>query len=112
MLEERWERKRNLKVYNSLYPNLIMVKKKLTKREKVKTSAKKLHNEFNKSLNTAVVAAFGFLIALAWRDAISEYVNSLTAMSPVQGNLISAVIITIIGVIGILIATKLFSKNE
>ena len=77
----------------------------------IKERAKKFNNELKKSLNTAIVAAFGFLIALAWRDAITGYVNSLTSMSPLQGNLISAIIITIIGVVGILIVTSLLSKK-
>ena len=78
----------------------------------IRDSAKKFKNEFNKSLNTAIVAAFGFLIALAWRDVITEYVNSLTSVSPIHGNIISALIITVIGVVGIMIVTKTFTQNE
>ena len=58
------------------------------------------------------MAAFGFLMALSWRDVISEWVKGLTQMSPVQGNLVSAIIITIISVAGILIVTKLLSEKE
>ncbi|MCK5149529.1 hypothetical protein KAJ87_01235 [Candidatus Pacearchaeota archaeon] len=87
--------------------------KPLTKRQKIivktKASAKKLKREIKKSISTAIVAAFGFLIALSWRDVIKEYVNKISSLSPIQGNLISAVIITIISVIGILIITKFLS---
>ena len=76
-----------------------------------KASAKKFNNETKKALNTALIAAFGFLIALTWRDVITEYVNKLTAISPVQGKLISATIITLVGVLGILIVTY-FIRQE
>ena len=85
---------------------------KLTRKEKIKASTTRFNNEVKKSLNTAIVAAFGFLIALAWRDLITEYVNSLTSISPVQGNLVSAIVITVVGVIGILITTTLIRKEE
>jgi len=84
-----------------------MVENKKTRREKIREKilytrekTKKFNLEIKKSMNTAIVAAFGFLMALAWRDVITEYINELTSISPVQGKLISAIIITLIGVIG------------
>ena len=85
--------------------------KKEVKEHKLKASAKKFNNELKKAIGTALMAAFGFLIALAWRDAITEYVSKITAASPIQGTLVSAIIITIISVIGILIITS-FLKQE
>lgn len=79
---------------------------------KAKTSAKKFNLELKKAVNTAIVAAFGFLIALAWRDVITEYFDKLTALSPVQGKLVSAIIVTILSVLGILIVTKFVSVSE
>lgn len=76
-------------------------------REKAKASTTKFQREFRKSLVTAITAAFGFLIALVWKDVITEYVNVVTKISPFQGQLISAMIVTLIGVIGILIISKL-----
>lgn len=76
-------------------------------REKAKASSAKFQKEFRTSLVTAITAAFGFLIALVWRDVITEYVNLATKISPIQGQLISALIVTLIGVIGILIISKL-----
>ena len=84
-----------------------MVEIKKSHREKIREKilytrekTKKFNLEIKKSMNTAIVAAFGFLMALAWRDVITGYINEITSISPVQGKLISAIIITLIGVIG------------
>jgi hypothetical protein len=58
------------------------------------------------------MAAFGFLIALEWRDVITEFVNNISSQSPLQGKLFSAILITLICVIGILILTKILSEEE
>ncbi len=78
----------------------------------VKKSIDKFKTDFKKSIMTALVAAFGFLISLAWRDVIVEAVDKITALTPLHGKIISATIITIISVIGILIITKIFSTKE
>ena len=88
------------------------MKTKIHRRQKLKETAKEFNRELRKAVNTAIVAAFGFLIALAWRDVISEYITELTTLSPVQGKLFSAIIITLVGVLGILIVTKIFSVSE
>ncbi|MCK4647823.1 hypothetical protein KAT24_02750 [Candidatus Pacearchaeota archaeon] len=92
------------------------MEKTLTKKErlklKAKATAKKLKLELKKSINTAIAAAFGFLIALSWRDVITGYVSKIENLSPLKGGLISAIIITVISVIGILIVTKIFAVNE
>lgn len=90
--------------------------KPLTRRQKIKlrakASARKLKTETKKAISTAMVAAFGFVIALAWKDVIIEYIDTLTASSPLQGKLIGALIVTIIAVIGILIVTKILSGGK
>jgi len=58
------------------------------------------------------VAAFSFLIALVWKDLITLYVNKVSESSPVQGQLFSTILITIICVIGIFITTKILSIKE
>src|SRR3989344_6099696 len=68
---------------------------KITK-DKAKESWRKFDSEFKKSLNTAIVAAFSFLIALAWKDLITVYVNSLSQISPLKGQIVSALIVTLI----------------
>ena len=89
--------------------NVVKTKRQIAK-EKAKASASKLKKETQKAIVTAITAAFGFVIALVWKDVIVEYVDSLTKASPIQGPLISALIVTIIGVIGIIIVSKLSVK--
>ena len=72
----------------------------------------KFAKEFRKSLTTSVIAAFGFLTALVWRDFITEYVEKITTSSPVQGKLASALIITILGVIAIVLITPGDEEKE
>ena len=74
--------------------------------ERARAASRRFNSELRKALFTAFIAAFGFLIALVWRDVIQEYVNAVVALSPVQGQLISAITITLIAVLGILIATR------
>ena len=64
--------------------------------QRAKEKAKKFNMELKKALYTAFLAAFGFLIALVWRDVIQEWVIKISEKSPLQGQLISAVIVTII----------------
>jgi len=82
----------------------------LSKTEKLKLKAKetskKFRRELRKSLVTALVAAFGFLIALSWRDVITSWVEKISEASPIKSNLLSAIIVTIVSVIGILIVSK------
>ena len=80
-------------------------------KEQIKSSARKFKFELKKSINTALVAAFGFLIALVWKDVVTEYVGEIQKLSPLKGQFISAIIITIISVLGILIITKIFSES-
>lgn len=81
-------------------------------KEKAKIKAKRLHREVKKALYTALLAAFGFLIALVWRDVIQSWVEKISATSPVQGQLVSALGVTIVCVIGILIVTKFLKVEE
>ena len=91
-------------------------KEQLTRTQKARQKAKAYKEEFNrevkKAINTAIVAAFGFLIALVWKEVITEYVETITVISPVQGKLIEAMIVTMIAVIGIIIITKIFAEKE
>ena len=88
------------------------LKEKKRLRDRAREKAAMLKSETFKAMSTAIVAAFGFLMALAWRDVITEYVNSISYASPVQGHLVSALIITFISVIGIMIVTSLLMKRE
>ncbi len=77
-----------------------------------KDSAKRFKDELTKSMNTAIVAAFGFLIALSWRELITAGVQKIESVSPLNGKIFEALIITIVGAIGITITTTILSKKE
>ncbi len=81
-------------------------------KERAKERAKKFNRELKKTMNTAIVAAFGFLIALAWRDLIQKGVEEISSKSPLNNQLISTLIITVVCVFGILLVTKIFSEKE
>lgn len=75
----------------------------------------KIQKEVKKNTIMAVTAAFAFLIALVWRDAISEAINKfLEILNLTQTGylykIISALIITLICVIGITIANRQIKK--
>ena len=68
--------------------------------------------EAKKIITTGLITALSLLIALTWQDVIEEYVKEfLSAFSPVQSALISAIVITIVGVVGILIITSIFKQE-
>jgi hypothetical protein len=91
---------------------MTKTKKKKTRAQRAREQARKFNREVKKALYTALLAAFGFLIALVWRDVIQSWVEKISATSPVQGMLVSALIVTIICVIGIIIVTKFLKVNE
>lgn len=73
--------------------------------------------EFRKQSSIAIVAAFGFLIALSWRDFISEVVTHLIGYFSVEGyaylyKLIAAVLVTLVSIVGIMIASKMNVPDE
>ncbi|MBS3086655.1 hypothetical protein J4422_03040 [Candidatus Pacearchaeota archaeon] len=74
--------------------------------KRVVESAKKFNLEFKKSISSAIVAAFGLIVALAWKDVIQEYLSKITGLSPVEGKVISALIITILSVLAIMVITR------
>jgi len=88
----------------------------LTKKQKLKLKAKnsaiKFKRELKKSVLIAITAAFGFLIALSWKELITEFVQNISRTNPLQGKLIETITITLISVLGILIITKLFSEAD
>lgn len=72
---------------------------------------KRFREEFRKTTGTAIIAALGFIIALAWNGVVTEYFSTLTNISPVGGKLISALIITFFAVIAIMIITRFMEKK-
>jgi len=85
-------------------------------RDIAKKAALSLKNETRKQTTTAIIAAFGFLIALVWRDAIKGYVDYIIEEISFQGPSLvvpvyTAVITTIIAVIGIIFVNKWNAKH-
>ncbi len=86
-------------------------------KSKIKESTERLRREIKNNIVTAVLAAFGFIIALAWRDAIQEAVNKILVVLDLTGEayifrIISALFITTISVIGIIYASKLKEEES
>ena len=78
---------------------------------------KELKNETKKHVVTAIVAAFGFIIALVWRDAIKEFINTLVINFSINGSpglitFYTAIITTIIAAVGIVLITRWSAKPE
>ncbi|MBU0898192.1 MAG: hypothetical protein KKB03_02455 [Nanoarchaeota archaeon] len=73
----------------------------------------KLIEEIKKQTLTLMVAAFGFVAALVWKDAISEWLKPLygSAEGPL-GLTIAAFVVTIIVVIVTIILAKLLGEKE
>lgn len=79
------------------------------KSKKVKRSFKK---EFKRQVRMATAAAIGFIIAFSWRNFVYDMTKAwLEKITPLSGafesGLASALLITVIGVILILISSRL-----
>ena len=74
-------------------------------------------SQFKQHVSTAIIAAFSFLIALAWKDLIVHAVQTVIKEDLVQripyiSQLISAIVVTLIAIIGILLVTRWAKKPE
>jgi len=83
---------------------------------KVPSKAAELKKETRKQITTAIAAAFGFVIAFAWRDAIRKAIDTGVARLGIPETayayeFIVAIVITIICVFGIMIISKYNSKE-
>ena len=81
--------------------------------DKLIEGTKTLKKEVRKHIITAITAAFGFLIALAWRDAISAWINTIVEkfnFSEGWYQFFAALVVTIICVIGIVFVSKFEEK--
>ena len=78
----------------------------------VKEKIKRFNLEFRKSLGMGVIAAFGLITALAWKDVISEYLIKIESLSLIQGKVIMALIITLISTLVVLIVSKIIPQKE
>lgn len=71
-----------------------------------------LESEVKKHLASALIAAFGLIAAIAWKDVLTEYVGSVVSLSPVKGKIITALIISAISLIGVFTITKLTGHKK
>ena len=79
--------------------------------------AKKFKREFRIQTTTALIAALAFIIALVWRDFIADSINKIVTVLGVSENLylyklLSAVIVTILAILGIMLVSKLKISEE
>ncbi len=83
---------------------------------KVKATAKEVNKEIRKHVITAITAAFAFMIALFWRDAIQQGVRDILEKVGANGDsyiykVIAAFVVTIICVIGIIFFSRLEKRG-
>ena len=82
----------------------------------VLSAASRLKHEVRKNVATAILAAFGFIIALVWKDVITQGVAALIGLLNLAGSgyiftFISALITTVICVIGIIYFSRWSEKK-
>ncbi len=82
-----------------------------------KSTASFFGSEFKKQTSIALMAAFGFLVALAWRDLITKAVNEnipthILDAYPYLNQLYTALIITFIAAIAIALISRWANKEE
>ncbi|MBU2496659.1 MAG: hypothetical protein KJ767_01190 [Nanoarchaeota archaeon] len=99
----------------------LKVRAEATRKEirgKVKEEAQKFDIEFRKNTVTAITAAFALIIGLVWKDIITggiDYLIALTGLPQSQAyglRIISAIILTFICVVGIILITRFMKRKE
>lgn len=94
-----------------------MPKKQNNHLDKVAGKAKDFAAQVKDKISMAIGAAFGLVIALAWNSAIQEGVNSLVTTLGITGTayiykIITAIVVTVIAVIGIILVSKWAGKKD
>lgn len=80
--------------------------------KKITKKAIEFEQEFKKYTFTAIAAAFGFVMALTWNEAIKATVLKIIDALGITGEgyifqIIAAIIITVICILGIIYASRL-----
>lgn len=75
------------------------------------------HSELRKHTTTAIITAFGLVIALSWQTVIKTYFSDVSRLKvlenyPYLADLYTAVLVTIFGVLGILIVSRWAENKE
>jgi len=78
---------------------------------------KSFRKEFKRQLKYAIAAAVGFLIAFAWRDAIYNAVHEIIqrfedSTKVMASEISTAVFITVVGVLIIIISSRLLRDKR
>jgi len=86
-------------------------------RKKPKQKIIKLTNSIREQSLTAIGSAFGLLVALSWREPISEFVDLIISRlnlddGAIYYKFLSAFIITFIAVLGFVFIAKLKVKKK
>lgn len=92
------------------------VQKEVKKQLKIIQKTQEFSSEFKKQAATAMIAAFGFLIALEWRDLITLIVEDFTTTRYITNTyaaaIYTAIIVTAIAVIGIALISRWSKQPE
>jgi len=83
-----------------------------TQAQRAKEKAKKFNLELRKAFSTAIIAAFGFLTALAWRDVLTEWLDKIEAINPLHGKIITALIVTFLSALIILLMVEIIPSDK
>jgi hypothetical protein len=75
-----------------------------------------IKTKFKTHISTAILTAFGLLMALVWKDLIQKIINEnipyLTIEKyPYLSELYSAILVTLIATLGIILVSKWADKN-
>ena len=74
-------------------------------------SSLRFRKELKKQMRVAIAAALGFLIAYSWKEYVvalaGDLFTNIQSTMPNMSNFLSALVLTIIGVILIMISSKL-----
>lgn len=95
-----------------------MAKKKRTDRKPKQKEGfgDDFRKEFKKQIVTGLTAAFGFLIALTWREPIAELVNRFVSNFPIRSQIalkfLTALIMTGIAAVILLYLSRWSAKDE
>jgi hypothetical protein len=84
--------------------------------DKLVSAARQMKQEIRKNIAKSVLAAFGFMIALVWRDVVKEAVTRLVETLSLNGDgyvftLVTAVVTTVICVAGIIYFSRWSEKQ-
>ncbi len=87
-------------------------------KERLLETTLSIKSEFRKQLSTALIAAFGLVIALSWQAVIKKFIDTIPTQTqtlanyPYLADLYAALIITFLCALGILIISSWSKKTE